>query len=51
MVKWEYVCITNNNHRIFQEELNNYGKAGWELVNVLGLDGYHVAYLKKQSNL
>ena len=34
-MKYEYTVLSENNYRILKQELNDYGRYGWKLVNVV----------------
>lgn len=34
-MNYEYIVLSENNYGVMQQELNNYGRYGWKLVNVI----------------
>ncbi len=34
-IKYEYTVISENNHGVLKQKLNDYGRYGWKLVNVV----------------
>lgn len=34
-MNYEYTVFSENNHGVLKQELNDYGRYGWKLVNVV----------------
>lgn len=34
-MNYEYIVFSENNYGVLKQELNDYGRCGWQLVNVV----------------
>jgi hypothetical protein len=49
-IEWEYLVVHLSEYEKGKDELNEYGKEGWELVSVaVILEKYVWGYLKRQK--